>query len=173
MKTKLGLAAFFAAMLALAGCATTTEAPAPAKPTGPAAADTGAAPKQEAPKAEAMPKAPSAADNLPVDWRVGFAFDSSALDEEGRKIVEEHGKYLTANPNFKVLLEGHADQRGSREYNLALGERRAKAVEKLLRVLGIDGKRVQVVSYGEEKPLAPESNDEAWMMNRRVEIIYQ
>jgi len=104
--------------------------------------------------------------------RVYFAFDSSVVDEESRAIVEAHAAYLSANKNVKVVFEGHADERGTREYNLALGERRAQAVERMVRVLGLTADRIKTVSYGEEKPLAMEHDEAAWSQNRRVEIIY-
>lgn len=104
--------------------------------------------------------------------RVYFAFDSSAVDDENRAIVEAHAAHLAANKGIKVVFEGHADERGSREYNLALGERRAQAVERMVRLLGIGADRVKVVSYGEEKPVANDHNEAAWALNRRVEIIY-
>jgi len=104
--------------------------------------------------------------------RVYFAFDSSAVDEESRAIIEAHAAYLAANKNVKVVFEGHADERGTREYNLALGERRAQAVERMARVLGLTADRIKTVSYGEEKPVAMDHNEAAWSLNRRVEIIY-
>lgn len=104
--------------------------------------------------------------------RVYFAFDSSAVDDENRAIVEAHAAHLAANKGIKVVFEGHADERGSREYNLALGERRAQAVERMVRLLGVDANRIKVVSYGEEKPVANDHNEAAWALNRRVEIIY-
>lgn len=104
--------------------------------------------------------------------RVYFAFDSSAVDEENRAIVEAHAAYLAANKNIKVVFEGHADERGTREYNLALGERRAQAVERMAKILGLSGDRIKTVSYGEEKPVAMDHNEGAWALNRRVEIIY-
>jgi len=104
--------------------------------------------------------------------RVYFAFDSSAVDEENRAIVEAHAAYLAANKNIKVVFEGHADERGTREYNLALGERRAQAVERMVKVLGLTADRIKTVSYGEEKPVAMDHNESAWTLNRRVEIIY-
>jgi len=70
------------------------------------------------------------------------------------------------------VLEGHTDERGTREYNLALGERRAKAVERMMKVLGVSSDRIKTVSYGEEKPIAMDHNEAAWALNRRVEIIY-
>ncbi len=104
--------------------------------------------------------------------RVYFEFDSSTVDEENRAIVEAHAAYLAANKNIKVVFEGHADERGSREYNLALGERRAQAVERMVKVLGLSGDRIKTVSYGEEKPVAMDHDESAWALNRRVEIIY-
>ena len=104
--------------------------------------------------------------------RVYFAFDSSAVDDENRAIVEAHAAFLAANKNVKVVLEGHADERGTREYNLALGERRAQAVERMVKALGLTADRIKTVSYGEEKPVAMDHNEAAWALNRRVEIIY-
>ncbi|OGI39996.1 MAG: peptidoglycan-associated lipoprotein, partial [Candidatus Muproteobacteria bacterium RBG_16_62_13] len=104
--------------------------------------------------------------------RVHFAFDSSTIDDESRAIIEAHAAHLNANPALKVKLEGHCDERGTREYNLALGERRAKAVERLMRVMGVAANRMTTTTYGEEKPLDPEHNESAWRLNRRVEIIY-
>lgn len=110
--------------------------------------------------------------DLLAQRRVHFAFDSNAIDEESRAIIQAHAEYLAANPQIKLKLEGHCDERGTREYNLALGERRAQAVDKLMRVLGVNGSRITDTSYGEEKPLAPEHDESAWRLNRRVEIIY-
>lgn len=105
--------------------------------------------------------------------RVHFAYDSDNVDDANRAIVEANAAYLSANPKMKVTLEGHTDERGTREYNLALGERRAKSVARMLRVLGVPDARVSTSSYGEEKPLATEQNDSAWQQNRRVEFIYK
>lgn len=104
---------------------------------------------------------------------VHFAFDSSAIDGEARAIVEAHSSNLAANSQTKVSLVGHGDERGTREYNLALAERRAQAVEKLMRVLGVAGSRITTTSYGEEKPLCAEHNESCWRQNRRVEIVYK
>ncbi len=104
--------------------------------------------------------------------RVHFGLDSNAIDDEAREIIKAHAAYLTANPSIKVKFEGHCDERGSREYNLALGERRAQAVEKMMKVLGVTAGRLSNSSYGEEKPLDAEHNESAWRLNRRVEIIY-
>jgi peptidoglycan-associated lipoprotein len=117
-------------------------------------------------------KALDANADLLAKRRVYFAFDSNAVDEENRAIVEAHAAYLAANKNVKVVLEGHADERGTREYNLALGERRAQAVERMVKVLGLTPDRIKTVTYGEEKPVAIDHNESAWALNRRVEIIY-
>ncbi len=102
-----------------------------------------------------------------------FGFDQSTLSAENQKIVEGHAAFIKASPNRLLVLEGHADERGSREYNMALGERRAKAVEELLGVLGVNAQQISVVSYGEENP-ANEGHDEAsWSENRRVEFKYR
>lgn len=111
-------------------------------------------------------------DDMLSETRVYFEFDSASLTEEGRRIVDAHVAHLTANSNIMVTLEGHADERGTREYNLALGERRAKAVARMMRVLGVDSERLKVTSYGEEKPVDNGHDESAWRQNRRVEIIY-
>jgi len=108
----------------------------------------------------------------PLTSRIYFAFDSSKVDDNSRETLEAHASYMQANPDIKVKLEGHCDERGTREYNLALGERRAKAAAELLRVLGVDGSRIDTTSYGEEKPLVDGHDESAWTQNRRVEIIY-
>lgn len=110
--------------------------------------------------------------DLLAERTVYFDFDSSSLDPQTRAIIKAHAAHLNANPGIKVSLAGHCDERGTREYNLALGERRAKAVSQLMRALGISRKRVSTVSYGEEKPVALGHNEGAWRQNRRVEISY-
>ncbi|MGM0679590.1 MAG: peptidoglycan-associated lipoprotein Pal [Pseudomonadota bacterium] len=101
-----------------------------------------------------------------------FDFDSSKVTEEQREIIDAHAAFLSRNPEVSVVLEGHADERGTREYNLALGERRAKAVEQLLQVQGVAADQIQVISFGEERPVALDHNESAWRLNRRVEILY-
>ncbi len=108
----------------------------------------------------------------PGSMKVYFDFDSSTIDPESRSIIEQHAAYLSANPGMKVRLEGHADERGTREYNLALGERRGDAVERMLRILGIGSDRLTTVSYGEERPVAMGHEETSWRLNRRVEFSY-
>jgi peptidoglycan-associated lipoprotein len=85
--------------------------------------------------------------------------------------LEAQANWLKATPGFTVILEGHADERGTREYNLALGERRANSVKEFLVSLGVDGSRIQTISYGKERPAAEGSTSEAWAENRRVVTI--
>ncbi len=101
-----------------------------------------------------------------------FAYDSSEIRPEYRATVEAHASYLAANPNVIATLEGHADERGSREYNLALGERRAQAIKRQLALLAASAGQIRTVSYGEERPVVEGHDESAWGMNRRVEIIY-
>ncbi len=102
-----------------------------------------------------------------------FDFDKSAIRPESRAALMAHAAFLSANPNLKVNLEGHSDERGTKEYNLALGERRAQSVERFLVVNGVARTQVEVVSYGEEKPAAMGHDESAWAKNRRVYIEYK
>ncbi len=101
-----------------------------------------------------------------------FDFDRHEVPEEDRAALSAHADHLAANPALTVVVEGHADERGSREYNLALGERRAKAVASLLKLQGAAGSQLQVISFGEERAVAPEHDEAAWRLNRRVELLY-
>ena len=103
---------------------------------------------------------------------VYFDFDSSEIKGEGTDIVAAHAKYLAANPSTRVRLEGHTDERGSREYNIGLGERRAQAVRRALLLQGAADAQISTVSYGEERPAVPGHDEAAWAKNRRVEIVY-
>ena len=100
---------------------------------------------------------------------VYFAYDRSDINAEGRSKIRTLAKVINDN-NLSVRIEGHCDERGTREYNLALGERRALEVRDFLVVKGVSGKKIRVVSFGEEKPLKSASNEKAWAENRRVEI---
>ena len=102
-----------------------------------------------------------------------FAFDSSHIEEENRAIVEAHAMWLAERPGASVTLEGHADERGTREYNVALGERRAHAVRQLLALTGASGAQIDTISYGEERPAVEGHDESAWRFNRRVEIVYR
>ena len=104
---------------------------------------------------------------------VYFEYNSSLLTLEGEAIVQAHAQYLTSAPGTQIILEGHADERGTREYNLALGEDRAKSVSNVMEALGVGASRIQIVSYGEERPVALGYDEAAFALNRRVEILYQ
>lgn len=101
-----------------------------------------------------------------------FDFDKSTVRPEYRGIVSAHADYLAAHGSARVTLEGHADERGTREYNLGLGERRGNAVDGLMSAQGARADQLTVVSYGEERPVCRVSDDECWAKNRRVEIVY-
>ena len=103
---------------------------------------------------------------------VYFDLDLDALKPEFQAIIGCHAKYLRDRPSSRMNLEGNADERGSREYNLGLGERRGNAVSSAIQAQGGSGSQISVVSYGEERPVCTESNEDCWARNRRVEIIY-
>jgi len=104
---------------------------------------------------------------IKVGDRVLFGYDSSELDDDDRSVLDNQAKFLNQNPSLKVTIEGHCDERGTREYNLALGEKRASAVKDYLISVGINSERISVVSYGKERPQVLGSNKAAWSMNRR------
>jgi peptidoglycan-associated lipoprotein len=99
---------------------------------------------------------------------VNYAFDKYDIDQGAASILEQNASWLNANASVNVEIEGHTDERGTNEYNMALGARRAKAVYDYLRSLGVSASRMRTVSYGEELPLDPRHNEEAWAKNRRA-----
>jgi len=101
-----------------------------------------------------------------------FDFDKSEVKAEYRPIVAAHAAYVAAHGSARVTLEGHADERGTREYNLGLGERRGNAISGLLSAAGAMGSQLDTVSYGEERPVCRVSDENCWSQNRRVEIVY-
>jgi len=104
---------------------------------------------------------------------VHFDYDSSDLSAEDYQTLQAHAQFLIANANSKVALTGHTDERGTREYNMALGERRAKAVQSYLITSGVNPQQLEAVSYGKEAPVNPGHDESAWKENRRVEINYE
>lgn len=100
--------------------------------------------------------------------RIFFGFDQFNIDAEDQATLRSQATWLQRNPAVRVLIEGHADERGTRDYNLALGERRANAAKNYLASLGIDAARIETISYGKERPDALGSNEEAWARNRRA-----
>lgn len=102
-----------------------------------------------------------------------FDFDSFIVKDEFKSVLAAHAQYLTANPRHRIVIQGHTDERGGREYNLALGQKRAEAVLRNLTLLGVPEARMEAVSFGEEKPKALGSDEESWAENRRADIVYQ
>lgn len=102
-----------------------------------------------------------------------FIYDSSEVQPDFIPVINAHAKYLVGHPNQKLTLEGHADERGSPEYNIALGEQRAKAVAAMMKAQGVNDSQMNLVSYGEEKPAVMGNDESAFERNRRVEISYQ
>ena len=109
--------------------------------------------------------------SMPSSNVVYFEFDSSDLKPEGMQLAEAWAQYLAANPGSKVRLEGHGDERGTREYNVGLGERRANSVLQALTARGVAERQISVSSFGEERPIATGHDEAAWSQNRRVEIV--
>ncbi|MBT4836365.1 MAG: peptidoglycan-associated lipoprotein Pal [Methylococcales bacterium] len=109
----------------------------------------------------------------PTERTIYFDFDKSLVRSDMQNILAKHALYLSENPRATIVLEGHADERGTREYNLALGERRARAVKQVLILQGAYADQIEMVSYGEEKPVSLSHDDESWALNRRVEFVYQ
>ena len=106
------------------------------------------------------------------DRTIYFEYDSAKLTSESISILETHGNFIAGNGEVKVRLEGFGDERGSREYNIALGDRRAQSVRRVLLFQGASSDQLETVSYGEEKPVAMGHDEESWSKNRRVELIY-
>jgi len=102
-----------------------------------------------------------------VGDRVFFGYDSAKLDEDAQELLQDQVAWLKEYPNVSVIIEGHCDERGTREYNLALGEKRAQSVKNYIIGLGIDSSRVSTISFGKERPAVVGSNDGAWSQNRR------
>ena len=163
------------ALFVLGGCTSTVERPAEG-----AGAEDGAAaeagPGAEAGAAdmdEGFQGSPLEGPDSPLSKRVFyFPYDSDQVSVEDRDTLIAHARYLSEHPEISVVVEGHADERGSREYNLALGERRAQSVEQLLLLQGATREQLQVISFGEERPVAMGHDESAWRLNRRVELLY-
>ncbi|GED22455.1 peptidoglycan-associated lipoprotein Pal [Halomonas halmophila] len=113
-----------------------------------------------------------AGSRIPETRTIYFAYDSDSIRPEFQSVLNAHASFLRNNSSASVVLQGHTDERGTREYNLALGERRAGAVEEFLSVQGVSPSQVEVVSYGEERPAARGSNERAYAQNRRVVFAY-
>lgn len=111
--------------------------------------------------------------NILYQRSVFFDYDKDEVKQEYRAVVEAHAKYLVQNPSAKVILQGNTDERGSREYNLALGQRRSVAVKKVMNLMGANDRQIETVSYGEEKQRCAEKAESCWSQNRRADIVYE
>ncbi|MDQ0590959.1 peptidoglycan-associated lipoprotein Pal [Variovorax paradoxus] len=107
-----------------------------------------------------------------IERIVYFDYDSYTVKPEFQALIDGHGRFLKANPQRRVSIEGHTDERGGREYNLALGQKRSEAVRRALTLLGVNDAQIEAVSFGKEKPAVQGSGEEAWAQNRRAEIRY-
>lgn len=110
--------------------------------------------------------------NILSKRNVFFDYDKYDVKDEFKPLVQAHAKYLSSNPGAGIIVQGNCDERGSREYNIALGQRRAEAVRKMLNVLGVADKQIETVSFGEEKPRAACHDESCWKENRRSDIVY-
>lgn len=173
------LTAFSVAVLTLTGCASNTrvEPPAPVEnrltPVAPIAAPNAnaGATTGQAPQSTVTPVDVGGNDAANGNGRVVyFDFDSFVVKEDYRGVIEGNARRLSADRKRRVMVEGHTDERGGREYNLALGQRRAEAVAKSLTLLGVQDGQVEAVSFGKEKPAVAGSNEAAWAKNRRAEL---
>ncbi len=186
---RLLIISFLVTLLALGGCSTTSE-PETGTGTSPSQGESGATTSgyQGGQGYEGQQTAETGAATAGGQWSGSplddpssplyekmffFDFDSSEIRPEYLPALRAHAEYLIANPDQRVVIEGHCDERGSREYNMALGERRANAVRRFLEAEGVDPAQLETVSYGEEKPLDPRHNEEAWSVNRRAVLVYQ
>lgn len=145
-------------------------APAPAAAAAPATA--AAEPAQTTSAADAAAAAAAASAAIPEVRSMYFPFDVDAVQDADRAAIQAHGAYLGKNKDVKVRVAGNCDERGSSEYNLALGQRRANNVKKLLVLSGAQASQIETVSFGKEKPRCAEHNEACWSQNRRADIVY-
>ena len=170
------LALAIATAAAFAGCATegnqATSSTASAQPAARSASAT-PAPAPSPHSAMGIMMGSSGARTAPMMRSIYYAYDQADLTAESRKVVEANADYLRQNPKLKVVVEGNADERGSAEYNVALGQRRADGVSKIMTLLGINSERIESVSLGKEKPKIVGHDESAWSQNRRSDIVFR
>lgn len=170
--------------LVLAGCGSSVkldeQSPAPVDDrsgtatTGTQGADAGSGSTRQVTPVTIDPRDALNDPNSPLAKRsIYFDFDSYSIRDEFRGTVEAHARFLNANKGMRVVIQGNTDERGTREYNLALGQKRAEAVRKALTALGVSDSQIEAVSFGEEKPRATGSNEAAFAENRRADLAYQ
>lgn len=163
--------------LALGACApkAVKEEPVATVETAPAATGQSAATTPAAPVATVAANPLAALDDprsAIANRIVYFEFDRSEIQQQHLAQLEAHARFLVANPTLRVRLEGHCDERGTREYNIGLGDRRSQAVRRILMFQGVAAGQIQTVSYGEERPAADGHDEAAWAQNRRAELVY-
>lgn len=175
------LSAVSAATLLMAGCGSTVKLDdeasnglAPISTATPDGANAAGANNNGVPSSTVAP-VEAAPDNSAAQYNqlpriVYFDFDSFVVKDDYRDLISGHAKRLMASPKTHIVIEGHTDERGGREYNLALGQKRAEAVQKSLNLLGVPNDRMESVSFGEERPAAQGTGEEVWAQNRRAEI---
>lgn len=135
-------------------------------------ADSGAAAKSAVAPVD-LDKSGTGAGPAGVARVVYFDFDSFVIKPEAQPVIEAHARFMKADKNRKLNIEGHTDERGGREYNLALGQKRSEAVRRALGLLGVPDSQMEAVSYGKEKPAAQGNDEAAWAKNRRAELTYR
>jgi peptidoglycan-associated lipoprotein len=170
--SKILTAAALVACIAVAGCASRPKPPVASGPDMGAAAPSSRPPAAEPGYGEpAVPESLAKAFAEQAGDRVFFAFDSYDLDAEARAVLERQAAWLRAHPQVRALINGNADERGTREYNLALGARRAEAARAYLAVRGVAAGRLETMSYGKERPIDPRSSEEGWARNRNAQTV--
>ena len=166
MKNKILIATAISSLLLLSACETASQ-----KVVSGSSASGSASASSSSKSLFASAKQTKADKLIAVGDRVLFDYDSAKLDSSAKILLDAQSRFLRANTDLNFIIEGHADERGTREYNLALGEQRATAVRDYLVIQGIDSDRIKVISYGKEKPAVVGSNTMAWSKNRRAVTI--
>ena len=177
MIKRISFAALAIAAAGLSGCATTAEDPQSTSATSPSStssspSSTGTAARSGVGPGTAVPPTRFGSSSVSPDLKrsVYFEFDKYDVKPEYRALVEANARWLKANPKARLVIEGNADEQGSREYNLALGQKRAESVSKMMTLLGVRAEQVEAISYGEERPRIDGHDEKAWAQNRRSDF---
>lgn len=165
--------ALIAAVALVAACESTSEETSMASGGGSGEVETAVVVTETEVESAALSPAQAEEEMVTIGDRVFFGFDQYNLNAEGRATLEGQAALLNKHQSITIVIEGHADERGTREYNLALGERRANAAKNFLAALGVDPGRIRTVTYGEERPDVVGSNDAAWAQNRRAVTVVE
>ena len=164
----------FALPALVAACASTTDTTKDSGASAPASSSSSSATSSGTPSSQPSGSPSSSASvSMPSQRSVYYDFDQSDIKTGQRGTIEANAKYLVANPSTKVTVEGNCDERGSREYNLALGQRRSEGVVKMMGLLGVKSGQMEATSFGKEKPKAQGHDESAWQENRRSDIVYR